>query len=149
MHFFLTSYIYLWQPNSIVFHSLKMYCVRCYAVPCLGALTVLLDWQKGDMHSAHGMRPKPLTSVPTPWLPSLFLLSLWRQTLYIIFYFWLTHRWTDLGIGENGKGWWCERGKARDGFLYFRVASWKIEGKKRNNKEKKMTRKWRKELSQS
>lgn len=38
------------------------------------------------MHGAHGMRPKPFTSVLTPRLPSSSLLSLRRQTLYIIFY---------------------------------------------------------------
>lgn len=52
------------------------------------------------------------TSVLTLWPPSLSQLSLQRQTPYIIFYFWLTRRWTDGGIAKDGRGWWKERGKA-------------------------------------
>lgn len=53
------------------------------------------------------------TFVLTLWPPSLSQPSLRRHTLYVIFHFWLTRRWTDGGIAEDGGGWWIERGKAR------------------------------------
>lgn len=108
-------YFFLFMFSSMTIkRSLNICCVRCSSVLCFGALTVLLDWQEGDMCSAHGMRPK--TSVLTLWPPSLSQLSLQRQTLYIIFYFWLTHGWTDGGIAKDGGGWWSEQGKARASF---------------------------------
>lgn len=136
MHFFLTSHVSLWQPNATISCSLKMYCVCCYALLCLGALTVLLDWWKGDMHMARGMRPDPLTSVLAPWLPSLSLLSLWRQTLYIIFFLADTQMdW--FGYWREWQ-WMMEWVRGSDGcFLCFHISSWENTGK---NQEKKMIR---------
>lgn len=122
---FIIRYIshFIFSSMTTILLPLTMCCVRWCAMVCVSliwgfdsAVWLMGGWHEQcswDEAKTFHLYPDPLTSF------TYSVLSADTNTVRL-FYFWLTHRWTDVGFAENGKGWYTERRKAMTSFFCHR-----------------------------